>query len=42
MKRKVRLYKPCLECGGATHMQQGGAFEPHMMYNPITGEAFSA
>lgn len=43
MKKKVRIYKkPCMKCGGQTHMQEGGQFEPHMMYNPETGQGFPA
>ena len=43
MKKKVRIYKkPCMKCGGQTHMKEGGQFEPHMMYNPETGQGFPA
>jgi hypothetical protein len=43
MKKKVRIYKkPCYKCGGNTHMQTGGQFEPHMMYDPKTGKGYPA
>lgn len=43
MKKRVRIYKkPCYECGGQTHMQSGGEFEPHMMYDPKTGKGYPA
>jgi len=43
MKRKVKMYKPCYECGGSTHKYaEGGEFEPHTMYNPETGEGVPA
>lgn len=43
MKKRVRIYKkPCYECGGQTHMQSGGQFEPHMMYDPNTGKGYPA
>lgn len=43
MKKKVRIYKkPCYKCGGNTHMQTGGEFEPHIMYDPKTGKGYPA
>ena len=43
MKKRVKIYKPCFNCGDSTNKyQEGGNFEPHMMYNPETGEGFQA
>jgi hypothetical protein len=43
MKKKVRIYKkPCYKCGGQPHMEKGGAFEPHMMFDPKTGKGYPA
>lgn len=38
MKRKVRMYKPQFQQGGASNEE----FKPHMMYNPETGEGVKA
>ena len=32
------ISQPCLDCGGQANYQEGGEFQPHMMYNPETGE----
>ena len=40
--RKVRLTEPCFKCGGSHYMKNGGSFEPHIMYNPQTGEGVEA
>ena len=34
----TNLNKPCYECGGKVNYEGGGAFTPHIMYNPETGE----
>ena len=43
MKKRVKMYKPFFNCGGSTHKyKEGGNFEPHMMFNPETGEGYKA
>lgn len=42
MKRKVKMYKPCFNCGGSTHKYQEGGFTPHIMIDPQTGEKYEA
>ena len=32
------ISQPCFDCGGQANYQEGGEFQPHMMYNPETGE----
>jgi len=43
MKKRVKMYKPCFNCGDSTHKyKKGGNFKPHMMFNPETGEGYKA
>ena len=40
--KRIKLTKPCYKCGGSHYMKAGGSFEPHVMYNPKTGEGVNA